>query len=136
MTAQVLASVGAAAFAGLLIRVLCPPRRRLAERIGPYAELLRSHLGGGSAEVSLLGGSVGHPAVGRLTLGRSRPFVEAPDAALALALIVDARCHDALDDEAVLRGIAAGGERLVALAQKAGLGESALARQQHARINL
>ncbi len=85
MTAQLVASVGAAAFAGLVIRVLCPPRRRLAERIGPYAELLRSHLGGGSAEVSLLGGSVGHPTFGRLTFGRSRSFA-GPDASLALTL--------------------------------------------------
>lgn len=51
---SMLASILASATAGLVIRVVVPPRHRLASRLRPYAALGRSRLGTGYADVSVV----------------------------------------------------------------------------------
>lgn len=86
MTAHLAAAVGAAVFAGLLVRTLRPPRRPLVVRVGPYAELLRPRLGTGSPDVTWLRGSVGPPLPVGLVARLSRKMDNSTDESLELRL--------------------------------------------------
>ena len=86
MTAHLAAAVGAAVFAGLVVRTLRPPRRPLVVRVGPYAELLRPRLGTGSPDVTWLRGSVGPPLPVGLVARLSRKMDNSTDESLELRL--------------------------------------------------
>ncbi|MFT7597822.1 MAG: tight adherence protein C [Acidimicrobiales bacterium] len=54
MTSQIGPALAAACTAALFVRLIAPPRKRLAGRIGPYASLGRSRLGTGHATAEVV----------------------------------------------------------------------------------